>query len=93
MFCQTRFSLASGQETPCDSWRAIDRQHAERRTATPEQLARLRLETQPDMKVPAQIAWEKTDAYKAAAATLGPTPFDAAALRDGKPATGQTSLF
>lgn len=85
MFCQTRFSLAAGQETPCDSWRAIDRQHAERRTATPEQHARLRLEA--ELREPADNMREKAKPIPA------PTPFDAAALRAGKPATGQTALF
>jgi hypothetical protein len=82
MFCHTRFTLASGTTpTRCESWRSPDGAHVERRVATPEQRARMRLDGQP-----VNIPSEKTK-------TLSPTPFDAAALREGKPATGQTSLF
>lgn len=83
MFCLSRFSVTpdGAQSAPCESWRAIDALHAERRTATPEQHARLRLERQP-----ANIPPEKTR-------PLSPTPFDAAALRAGKPTTPQPGLF
>lgn len=95
MFCHQRFSLRPGEPpTRCESWRSLDGQHVERRVATPEQHARLKLDHEPDMKHPKQIEWEKTDAYKAAAKGIPkPTPFDADALRAGKPRTDQQGLF
>jgi hypothetical protein len=88
MFCVSRFSVTpdGAQSTPCESWRSLDGAHAELRTATPEQHARLRLEREPADIIPAK-------AKPAPSKIPAPTPFDAAALRAGKPTTGQAGLF
>lgn len=87
MFCQTRFTLAPGSTpTRCESWRSPDGAHVERRVATPEQRARMRLES--ELREAVDNMREK-----AKPAIPTPTPFDAAALREGKPATGQAALF
>ncbi len=105
MFCQTRFSLAAGKETPCESWRSLDRQHVERRVATPEQLARMRPDAEPannmrqkakpdsDFGFTTLMDPDDPPIWNGPAKRPAPTPPDAAALRAGKPATGQTSLF
>lgn len=101
MFCQTRFTLAPGTTpTRCESWRSPDGAHVERRVATPEQRARMRLEREAEItvtlcagqEVPTEILTKVVEAVKAGKIPA-PTPFDAAALREGKPVTGQTSLF
>src|SRR4249920_3789555 len=74
MFCHQRFSLRPGEPpTRCESWRSLDGQHAERRVATPEQHARLRLDADPGTFI----------SKKAKPAIPSPTPFDADALRAG----------
>lgn len=82
MYCLQRFSLRPGETASgCESWRALNGEHVERRVATPEQHARLKLDAPPvvDKAAPKGIP--------------SPTSFDADALRAGKPATGQSSLF
>lgn len=109
MFCQTRFTLAPGTTpTRCESWRSLDGAHVERRVATPEQRARMRLEAPPrpttlygpkdpdpahNAPTPAPPPRPTERPPTAPVKAAAPTPFDAAALRAGKPATGQTSLF
>lgn len=108
MFCQTRFSLALGETSACESWRAINREHVERRVATPEQHARLKLEAElskladnicAKAKPDADFGFETLmdpddDVIRSGTKKIpAPTPFDAAALRVGKPTTPQPGLF
>jgi hypothetical protein len=80
MFCHERFSLAEGAASTCASWRSLDGQHAERRTATHEQHARLRLDapvvvtTCAGQEIPVEILTKVVEAVKSGKAALVTKP-------------------